>query len=57
MSQVFSLLLYKHLLEQPAFEGLGFGDLGGNAFDLAVDGGKEIGNLGLFVECRRFERQ
>ena len=29
---------HKHLLEQPALEGLGLGDLGGYAFDLAVDG-------------------
>ena len=43
--------LDKHLLEEAAFEGLGLGDLGGDAFDLAVDGGKEIGDLGLFVRC------
>ena len=41
--------LHKHLLEQFAFEGLGLGNLGRDAFDLAVDGGKEIRYLGLFV--------
>lgn len=41
---------YEHLLEQPALEGLGLGDLGGDAFDLAVEGGKEIGDLSLFGE-------
>lgn len=30
-------LVHKHLLEQPAFEVLGLGDLGGNAFDLPVE--------------------
>ena len=43
--------LNKHLLEQPAFEGLGLGDLGGDAFDFAVDGGEEIGDLRLLDEA------
>jgi hypothetical protein len=42
----------KHLLEQPTLKGLGLGDLGGDGFDLAVDSGKKIGDLGLFVNCR-----
>ena len=41
-------ILSSAMLEQALFEGLGLGDLGSDAFDLAVDGGKEIGDLGLF---------
>jgi hypothetical protein len=33
----------KHLLQQAAFEGLGVRDLLGHAFDLAVEGGEEVG--------------
>ena len=46
--------LDKHLLEKAAFEGLGLGDLGGDAFDLAVDDGKKIGDFVLFVRGRNF---
>ena len=42
---------HKHLLEQPFLEGLGVADLRGNAFDLAVQRGEEIGDLGLFGEA------
>ena len=38
----------EHLLKQPFFEGLGVDDLLGHAFDLAVEGGEEVGDLGLF---------
>ena len=41
----------KHLLEQPFLEGLGVGDLVGHAFDLAVEGGEEVGDLGLFCQA------
>jgi len=34
---------------------LGLGDLGGDGFDLAVDGGKEVGDLGLFGDTKRGE--
>lgn len=40
-------------MEQAAFEGLGLGDLGGDAFDCAVDGGEEVGDFGLFVKTRK----
>lgn len=46
---------YKHLLKQPAFEGLGEGDLAGHAFDLAVEGGEEVGDFGLFGDRRRHD--
>jgi hypothetical protein len=39
---------YKHLLQQAAFEGLGVDDLLGHVFDLAVEGGEEVRDLGLF---------
>jgi len=32
---------------------LGLGDLGGDGFDLAVDGGKEVGDLGLFRDTKK----
>jgi hypothetical protein len=47
MDEPKSQSLHVYLLEQSAFEGLRLGDLGGDAFDLAVDGGKKIGDLGL----------